>query len=76
MVEYLSAAVSQLVYDLCEGVGDRPELPLQVNCGAKRKLPEEDKWKLWVMWKSHGTDDYFCGRNQIEDWVFIEIHKS
>ena len=42
MVEYLSASVSQLVYDLCDGVGDRPEVPEQVNCGTKRKFPEDN----------------------------------
>jgi len=42
MVEYLSASVSQLVYDLCDGVGARPEVPEQVNCGTKRKFPEDN----------------------------------
>ena len=42
LVSYLSAAVSQLVYDLCNGVGERPEVPLKPNGGIKRKCPEDD----------------------------------
>ena len=41
-MEYLSAAVSQLVYDLCDGVGDKPVVPLQINFGKKRKYPDSD----------------------------------
>ena len=36
--EYLSFAVSQLVYDLCGGVGDRPEIVGHLLPGSKRKI--------------------------------------
>ena len=43
MVHYLSAAVSQKVYDLCDGIGDRPEVPpFKIDFGSKRKFTEND----------------------------------